>query len=264
MNLNQKEQTREYGYLDERTSQGNITQKRGQYISGYSVGILYLDNCWYPVIPGNVANLSTYNFPVRLKKVPDCTTARLLNGDETLMESVIDAAKELEAEGARAISAACGFFGNFQDKVAEALDIPVYLSSLVQIPWIRTGLKPNQKIGILTAYEAGMTDNLFQSCGITDTSDLVIQDLSGFYEFSCILEDRGTFDNEKVREEVVTAARQMVEANPDISAILLECSDLPPYAADIQREVKLPVYDFITLINWVHHATTQKPYYGFI
>lgn len=264
MNLGKKERSRAYGYLDEDASKGMVTQHKGQYVSGYSVGILYLDNCWYPVLPGNVANLSTYNFPVRLKKVPDCTTSRLLNGDETLVESVIKAAKELEEEGARAISSACGFFGNFQAEVAEAVDIPVYLSSVIQVPWIKTGLKRNQKIGVLTAFADGMSDRLFQQCGVNDRNSLVIKDLSNFTEFSCILENRGTFDNEKVREEVVSAAIDMVNENPDIAAILLECSDLPPYAADIQRHVKLPVYDFISLINWVHHATSQRPYHGFI
>ncbi|MEH6946983.1 aspartate/glutamate racemase family protein [Bacillus sp. JJ634] len=264
MDVKTIDQEREYGYMDTETKTTVVTQKRGQYISGYSVGILYLDECWYPVLPGNVANLSTYTFPVRLKKVPNCTTSRLLDGDERLLESIIEAAKELEAEGARAISAACGFFGNFQDKVADAVDIPVYLSSVVQVPWIKTGLKSNQKIGILTAYANGMKENLFKSCGIFDPSVCVIKDLSKLPEFSAIIENRGTFDNEKVRNEVVTATINLVNDNPDIAAILLECSDLPPYAADIQRHVKLPTYDFITLINWIHHATSQKPYHGFI
>ncbi|MEL7632233.1 MULTISPECIES: hypothetical protein [Sporomusa] len=38
----------------------------------------------------------------------------------------------------------------------------------------------------------------------------------------------------------------------------------PPYAAAIQAAVNLPVFDFITLINFVHQAVAQKPYYGFM
>ncbi|MBU8878406.1 aspartate/glutamate racemase family protein [Bacillus sp. FJAT-29790] len=253
-----------YNFLGPKEKNSIVIQKRGQYITGFSVGILYLDECWYPVIPGNVANLGTYDFPVRLKVVPDCNTSKLLSGDTSLLESIIIAAKELEAEGARAICAACGFFGNFQDKVAEAVDIPVYLSSLVQVPWIKTGLKYSQKIGILTAYADGLTESLFESCGIANKKNIIISDLSGEDEFSAIIENRGSFDNEKVRQEVVDAAVSMVAENPDIGAILLECSDMPPYAADVQRAVKLPVYDFITMINWVHFATSQKPYYGFL
>ncbi|AZU62870.1 aspartate/glutamate racemase family protein [Neobacillus mesonae] len=263
MTTKKRDSKLEYNYIGSEKKNSNIIiQKKGQYVTGYSVGILYLDACWYPVIPGNVANLETYDFPVRLKVVPDCHTSNLLSGDLALLESIIKAAKELEDEGARAICAACGFFGNFQDKVATAVAIPVYLSSMIQVPWIKTGLKPGQKIGILTAYAAGLTESLFSSCGITDTSNLIISDLSQEPEFSAILENRGSFDNEKVRQEVVKAAITLVEDNSDIGAILLECSDMPPYAADVQKAVRLPVYDFITMIRWVHHATSQRPYYG--
>jgi hypothetical protein len=116
----------------------------------------------------------------------------------------------------------------------------------------------------LTADAHGITPNLFKSCGIDDSSICVVRDLGRLPEFSAIIESRGSFDNEKVRKEVVDAAVNMVNENPDIGAILLECSDLPPYAADIQRAVKRPVFDFITMIRWVHYATTQKPYHGFI
>jgi aspartate/glutamate racemase len=255
---------REYGYLGNEKESNMITMKKGQYVAGYSVGILYLDECWYPVLPGNVANLSTYDFPVRLKVVPNCNQERIHAGDPTLLDDIIKAAKEFEAEGARAICAACGFFGNFQEKIAAAVDIPVFLSSVVQVPWIKTGLKPHQKVGMLTADAHGITPNLYKSCGIEDPSICVVRDLGRLPEFSAIIESRGSFDNEKVRKEVVEAAIKMVDENPDIGAILLECSDLPPYAADIQRAVKLPVFDFITMIRWVHYATSQKPYHGFI
>ena len=59
-------------------------------------------------------------------------------------------------------------------------------------------------------------------------------------------------------------AVDMVERAPDIGAILLECSDMPPYAADVQRAVNLPVFDFVTLINWVHSSVARRPYEGFI
>ena len=59
-------------------------------------------------------------------------------------------------------------------------------------------------------------------------------------------------------------AEELTHAHPEIGAILLECSDLPPYAYDIPKATGLPVYDFITLINWVHSAVAQEPYYGYL
>ena len=59
-------------------------------------------------------------------------------------------------------------------------------------------------------------------------------------------------------------ALELLNDDSDIGAILLECSDLPPYAAAVQAATQLPVFDFITLIRWLHHATTQRPYSGWI
>ena len=193
----------QYGYISQQMNTSVITQKKGQYVTGYAVGIMYPDDTMYPIIPGNVANCYTYNFPVQYKLVPGCTGKALLNGDQTLLEGIIEIAKQFQSEGAKAISAACGFFGHFQSEVAEALEIPVYLSSLVQIPWIEIGLKSNQKIGVLTAYEAGLTPNLLQSCGVNNTNRLVIGDLSKGEEFSAITEGRGSFDNEKLSNEIM-------------------------------------------------------------
>ena len=143
---------REYGYIgpEEQESQP-IVMRKGQNVAGYSVGILYLDNVWYPLVPGNVVNACTYDFPVRMKAVPGLDTPKLHSGDPAIFGTLLEAAKALEQEGVRAISAACGFFGHFHTQLAEAMDLPVALSSLVQVPWILTTLKRTQKIGVLTA-----------------------------------------------------------------------------------------------------------------
>ena len=78
------------------------------------------------------------------------------------------------------------------------------------------------------------------------------------------MEDLGAFDNAGVRNDVVNAAVKMVMENPDIGAILLECSDMPPYASEVQKATGRPVFDFITLINWMENAVQQRPYSGWI
>ncbi|MDO4552435.1 MAG: aspartate/glutamate racemase family protein [Bacillota bacterium] len=260
-----QEQKREFGYLsgEERESQW-IQMRRGQNVAGYSVGILHLDNVWYPLLPGNVANACTYDFPVRLKAVPGLDTPRLHGGDPEIFQALLAAARELEKEGVRAISAACGFFGHFHSQLADAIDVPVALSSLVQIPWIRSVLKREQKIGVLTANASAITEELLKSCGVEDPELLVIRDLRHEEQFSAIMEDRGAFDNAQVRREVVAAAEELVNSQPKLGAILLECSDTPPYAYAVQRATGLPVFDFITMIKWLHSSVNQTPYCGWI
>lgn len=254
-----------YGYLGtEADKENRFSIEKGQVIAGYPIGILLLD-VWYPLMPGNVVNASTYDFPVRHKLVEGATQERMHAGDQTLLDDLIETGKELEKEGVRAIVGACGYFGHFQPQLADKLDVPVYLSSLMQIPLIAQGLKSNQQIGILCADEENLTPELMKKCGARAPDICVVKGLGDQPEFSALPNsDRGEFDNGKVRDEVVTGAKNLVEEHEDIGAILLECSDMPPYAADVQRAVNLPVYDFITMINWVYNSVAQKPYYGFL
>ena len=55
-----------------------------------------------------------------------------------------------------------------------------------------------------------------------------------------------------------------IDVVTDLAAILLECSDMPPYAAAVQEATQLPVFDFITLIRWLRSGVAQRPYSGWI
>lgn len=256
---------RQYGYLTPENSNRVIRTMDHQQISGYSVGILYIEDVNYPLIPGNVVNAWTYDFPVRLKAVPGLDSQMLYRADNAVKDRIIEAAQHMvKYEGIRAICSACGFFGNFHKDVAAAVDVPVAMSSLIQIPWIKMLLKPGEKIGILSANGKSVTERLLQSCGVNDSSGLVIKGLEDTKEFSAVDVDRPLFDNGIARQEVVDGALEIVRRNDDIGAILLECSDMPPYAADVQAATQLPVFDFITLIKWLHNAVMQKPYSGWM
>jgi len=36
--------------------------------------------------------------------------------------------------------------------------------------------------------------------------------------------------------------------------LVLECTDLPPFALDIRRATGLPILDIVTLVTYVHHT----------
>jgi len=256
----------QYGFLDSQNSECQVRMKRGQNISGFPIGIVYIEDVHYPMLPGNVVNGYTYNYPVRLCAVNGLDINSLFTCADSVFQNLLNACKKLQKEGVRAISGACGFFGNYQKLIAKEMNVPVALSSLVQLPWIQTIIKPGQKIGVLTADKSSITQRLLESCSVSKElqKNLIIKDLRHEKEFSCILEGRGEFDNGKVKEEVVSKAIEIVSEYPETGAILLECSDMPPYAFAVQEATQLPVFDFITLINWLHNSVTQKPYSGFI
>lgn len=253
----------DYGYVSRDDMRGqHYSIRKGQYIAGHAIGIIHLE-VWYPLLPGNVVNATTYKYPVRLKQLQGGTQDKIHRGDPSILEAIIEAGRELEREGVRAIAGACGYLGNYQNEVAAALDVPVYLSSLVQVPMIHRGLKPNQRIGILCADGPALTPSILAACGVPANIPITVLGLEQKPEFSNITYSRGEFDVDRIEAEVVASAQQLVEEHPDTGAILLECSDMPPFGRAVQRAVRLPVFDFITMINWIHNAVVQRSYEGF-
>jgi len=252
-----------YGYM-RLSSQLNadVSIPKGQAIAGKAIGILVLDES-LPFLPGDVQNAGTFKFPVRYKILRGITGKQILSHDPDLLDLIIKAGKELEKEGVRAIVGACGYFGYYQKETTTKLDVPVFLSSLLQIPIIKRAFKANQKIGVICADSEAFTPDLLRACG-ADISDVVIVGAQDLPEFQNILRSTGHFIPAKLEQELVGLSKRFVVKNPHIAAILLECSDMPPYAWSIQNATGLPVFDFTTLINWVYNAVVRCPFTGFI
>ncbi len=236
-------------------------EANGRYIAAGTVGVIAIQ-LDYAKLPGNVVNPATYDFPVIFKRV-EFEIERLFAGDKTLVDDVIAAAKELEACGASVIVGACGFFAHFQDAVADAVEVPVYLSSLTQLPLIELGLKKDQKVLVFAADGASVTDDMLSHVGAS-RERLIIQNVGDRPAFEPIRYGVKPLDNGALIDDMCQLACACCDKHPEIGAVLLECSDLPPYAADVQTACKRPVYDFVTLINWAHHAVAQRPYYGWL
>lgn len=146
--------------------------RRTQSWYGEQIGILILDAA-YPCVPGNVGNATTYDYPVRFQEVRGASIDRLLNQrDPALKEVFVEAAVELQNRGVKAITGACGFMAYFQEEVASAVDIPVFLSSLMQIPFMHALC--GGRVGVITANASRLTRRHFSACtsGITCRSPL--------------------------------------------------------------------------------------------
>jgi hypothetical protein len=236
--------------------------RSGQASYGEAIGILLLD-CFTPFIPGDVANATTYCFPVRFQKVEGLTTKRALGKDRTAFELLYTAAEELVSQGVRAITGDCGFLAIHQRSLAAVLDVPVFFSSLLQIPFIFSILGRDQKVGIITADSKSLDETLLEAAGVRSGERLVIRGMEDRENFSkAVIQETGFLDSEKVKREAVSVAREMVEEEQNVRAILLECSCLPPYARAIQKAIELPVFDYVTMINYVHSALVKDSFEG--
>ncbi|NIS61633.1 MAG: aspartate/glutamate racemase family protein [Proteobacteria bacterium] len=236
----------------------------GKNIFGHSIGILMLESR-FPRIPGDVGNATTWDFPVLYKVVKNATPdAVVRKGDRGLLPSFVKGAQELEKEGVRAITTSCGFLALFQDEMAAAVNVPVFTSSLMQVPLVYAMLKPSQKVGIITIHAKSLTQRHLSSVG-ADKVPHVILGTEGEEEFSrVIIDDEMKLDVEKSRDELVRIARKMVSDFPEVGAIVLECTNMPPYGAAIQQEIKLPVFDIYTFVNMVHGAVVRKEFSGYM
>jgi hypothetical protein len=224
---------------------------------------MLLDTC-QPYIPGDVGNAATYNFPVRFQKVPGLTVERIFNHDLTLKEAVYEAAVELKKNGVSAVTGDCGFLIIYQRYLANRLGLPVFLSSLLQISFMQHLIPDDGKIGIITASAKALDDSVLRLCCSDDLMGrLAIQGLENSPHFAAAFLKAKTpedirFEYEKVEEEVVAAALNLVEEDPKVNLLLLECSVLPPYGDAVQRATGLPVFDFVTMINYVYGAMVKQ------
>ena len=238
--------------------------RKGQTSSGEAIGILLLDTS-VPFIPGDVANATTYDFPVRFGRVDGFSVARAIAHDPLIFDALFAAAQGLVAQGVRAVTGDCGFMALHQRQLADRLPVPVFLSSLLQIPFILSILGQKARLGIITADGRSLDARLLEAVGVPASDRLVIEGLETsehFYRFA--IEESGELDPSRVEAEVVAAGRRMVAKAPTIGAMLLECSLLPPYAAALSAAVGLPVFDYITMINYVFSAVIKQRYSGFL
>jgi hypothetical protein len=222
---------------------------------GFTVGILMLDTK-FPRVAGDMGNATTFPFPVRYHRVTGASPERVVRGGaEGLLPAFVEGARALEREGVGAITTNCGFLVKFQRELAETVKVPVFTSSLLLVPLVHRMLPPGRRVGVLSVNAETLTRDHLDGAGIVPDIPLAIAGMEGEKEFTrVLLGDELELDVDLAREEHVRVARRLVNEHPDVGAIVLECTNMPPYAADIQRATGLPVFDVLSLVHLVHDA----------
>jgi len=207
-------------------------------------------------LSGNIAHPETFPFPIRRERIPGADYQTIIEApNPEVLERMITAAQQMEAEGIRAITTSCGFNAILQRKLANAVSIPVFSSSLMQIPLVHAMLTDNQRIGVITANKRFLSQEHLKMVGVGESIPMIVIGLESTEEFSKITgQPYADMDLVKFRQELLEVARNLVEENPDVGAIVLECTDLPPFSQAIRETTKLPVFDIVTLIRYVYNA----------
>jgi aspartate/glutamate racemase len=224
----------------------------GKAIYGAPLGILMLE-ARFPRIPGDMGNGTTWPFPVLYRVVSGASPEKVvLNGAAGLLPDFIDAAKDLVRLGAEAITTNCGFLSLFQKEIAAAVGVPVATSSLMQVPWVQATLPPGKRVGLVTVSGSTLTPAHLAGAGVPLDTPLVGTEHGKEFFRVLIKAEKDDMDIAQAERDVVEAGKELVARNPDVGAIVLECTNMPPYAAALQAEVGLPVYDIYSMITWFH------------
>jgi Asp/Glu/Hydantoin racemase len=238
----------------------NVTRASGAG-GGAAIGVICLDTS-FTKIPGHIRNRATFGFPVVYHVVSGATPERVVTRpDPALLQPFIQAAVQLEAAGVSAITSACGFLALFQAELAGAVRIPLYSSSLMQVPMVHRMLAAGRKVGILTASASSLSPAHLAGAG-AGSVPVRIAGMAEQPEFrEVILEGkRDDLDPRRLRSEVLGVAEALLRGNPDVAALVLECTDLVPFAHDIQARTGVPVFDIVTLTGLVHESLTRRPF----
>jgi Asp/Glu/hydantoin racemase len=219
----------------------------GKPVQGAPLGIIMLETR-FPRIPGDIGNGTTWPHPVLFTVVPGATPERVvLEGAKGLLPGFIAAARHLVALGAEAITTSCGFLVIFQKEIAAAVGVPVATSALLQVPWVEAMLPPGRRVGVITASRAALTPAHFAAARMApDTPVAGIENGRELYRV-LVRQDKAELDAAAAEQDILDAGRALVAAHPEVGAIVLECTNMPPYAAALQQALGLPVHDVVSL-----------------
>ncbi len=251
----------------------HIEARRGHCCYGMGLGIIILDDV-YPGFPGDVRNASAYPFPIQYEIAEGLDVDTLLHAADKsrCLEPAQRAARRLEKMGCRAIAAECGFFACFQREIASCVGVPVYTSSLLQVPLAQQLIGPDRVVGVLISELAALTDAHLQGVGIQPGSNYVLtgaEDDGRCPELEQLWSTTSRADPPGVRydvaeRELVAIAVDFYRAHPNMGAMVLECTGYQPFARAIQRKIDIPIFSWGTLLDYAYAVAVHRDYYGHV
>jgi Asp/Glu/hydantoin racemase len=237
-----------------------IIAKGGKALYGAPLGILMLD-ARFPRIPGDMGNATTWPFPVLYRVVRGASPERVvLNAAAGLLDDFLAAAEELVADGAEAITTNCGFLSLFQAELAAHVRVPVATSALIQVPWVQAMLPPGRRVGIITVSAQSLTPRHLTAAGVPADTPIVGTEHGREFFRVLVRGEKQEMDIARAAADILDAGRVLVSRHADIGALVLECTNMPPYAFALRERLGLPVFDIYSLIIWLHAGLRPREF----
>lgn len=231
----------------------------GKAVYGARLGILMLE-ARFPRIPGDMGNATTWPFPVLYRVVRGASPQRVVvEKAKGLLNAFLDAATELVELGADGITTNCGFLSLYQSELAAHVGVPVATSSLMQIPFLQSVLPPGKRVGVITISAKTLTPDHLKAIGVSPAIPIV--GTENGREFSrAIIGDEGELDIAAAEQDILDAGDELLRRHPDVGAIVLECTNMVPYARALRDRLSIPVYDIYSFVSWFHAGLAPRDF----
>jgi len=211
-----------------------------------------------PRIPGDPGHAGTFNFPVVYEVLKGFPFDDLITLNKSNIDILIQQALALQNKGVSLIATDCGLFGPFQTELRSHLDIPFIGSALDLVPLLQRWLSHHHQVGIITGDTRILQKPHLHASGI-DPESVVLSGMDTMPEFQKVVIDQcEKLDVEKMRCDAVQAA--MALSGKNLGAVVLECTNLISFRMDIQKVLKVPVFDLVSLIEFFVSGLKTKPF----
>lgn len=231
--------------------------QRKRTFHGVALGILMLETRFERFV-GDIGNARTWPFPVQYRIVSGATPDRIIGPQAAaFLDPFKRAADELIAGGVDGITTTCGFLALHQPALAAHCYVPVATSSLLQVPLVARVLPQGRRPAIFTFSAESLTHAHLAAVGVDPATPLFGMPASSQFQRAIRTGDASVpFD--VLRREVLEVAGSVVDGDASIGALVLECTNLSPYAADLRRATGLPIFDIVSLIHWFHRSLSPE------
>lgn len=221
----------------------------------------YTDDIHRP--PGDPLNQDSFDFPLIHEVISNGTLWKIVNSEEyseEFVESIADACRRLADRGAIGVITSCGFLAQIQRRIAKIIPIPIVTSSLLQIPLLLTIRSENEHIGVITFDSETLGEAHFSGIGINKEMQkrITVIGCPASGPLRGIIQRGDSYIHEELKNELIDRAKTLMIEDPLVSAIVLECTQMPPYSKAISSVTGLPVYDVTTMIDWFYTGLKPK------
>jgi hypothetical protein len=213
------------------------------------LGVLTLDTR-FPRLLGDIGNPASFGVPTLTRVVrgacPDLVVQSAAGQRAAgLLDPFVGALRELEDAGAAAITTSCGFLVLMQDELQARARVPVVTSSLLLLPRL---LESHRRVGVLTVSSRHLGEEFLSAAGVPAArmQDVVVEGVDPDGEFARVfVGNRPTMDFAKARRDVVEAAKRLRERSGDLADVVLECTNMPPYARAVEEATGLKCWSLL-------------------